>query len=87
VYASRLRPRCSARSPQSPKVLSLRDNMLGAISNLGLSAQLTRYFFFLGMIFYPVDTVIVFLVWGEPVGGYRTRDVVLRKLHPHGGIA
>jgi hypothetical protein len=71
VYASRLRPRCSARSPQSPKVLSLRDNMLGAISNVEPSAQLTRIFF-LGMIFYPVDTLMCFCVGRA---GGRLQDV------------
>jgi hypothetical protein len=86
VYASRLRPRCSARSPQSPKVLSLRDNMLGAISNVEPSAQLTRYFS-IGINFLSSGYFDCFFVWGEPVGGYRTCDVVLRKLHPHGGIA
>jgi len=48
--------------------------MLGAISNIEPSAQLTRYFSFdqWGSIFYPVDALIVSL-WGR--AGGRLQDV------------
>ena len=73
VYASRLRPRRSARSPQSPKVLG--PGGAHARREIGWGRKILHS----ALFWYEFGS------GGEPVDGYGARVCVSRKLHPLGG--